>query len=208
MFRLVSLPKAQANFDNLEPDDFKELDVFKALPGVYKAHVVKKSGRWLRLLLRDAVLQVAEKRAREHDEARESEYENMLKPGLNPTRIDFCRIPIWPAWDNWDEEEDKNKQREYIGMGIIRFPYLKPDNTLEYGHSCKGCEWEYLQFESSQALYDTELMGRRDGEISHTLRRRSLRAFSKSEFLTHIKGCYGAQELLSSPSIEASEREQ
>ncbi|DAA78826.1 TPA_exp: hypothetical protein A8136_2611 [Trichophyton benhamiae CBS 112371] len=123
--------------------------------------------------------------------------ESMIKAGIRTSWMEYSRMP-WPDSDDdleLDGDPDINKTREFIG---IKFPHMRPDNMLEDGHSYKGCEWEYLQYESDQLLYDMSLSGQKEYLVTYALRGRGLRAWPGGEFLKHVEECYGAQQLLSS----------
>ncbi|KAF3482574.1 uncharacterized protein GIQ15_05333 [Arthroderma uncinatum] len=206
-FRMISIPRAQT-IHNLERRELNRLNVLNTIPGVYKTQVVKKWRR-LRLVTYDAAsklakAKVAEERARNKSSA--------PIPGTNITTfgapagatndgldsenlmLACCMMP-WPDSDDSDLSPQNN---EFGGMSSIQFPYLRPDNVLEHGHLCKGCEWVYSHYESKDlpdsVLYDLELGS--EYQVSHALQEKSLRVMVKSEFLTHVAECYGAQKLL------------
>ncbi|EZF36347.1 hypothetical protein H109_04075 [Trichophyton interdigitale MR816] len=198
-FRMLSFPQAQT-ISHPDMHELKKLTAFKTIPGVYKMHVVKKSPRRMKLLHREAVLKRGKEKEAELDAARRSRYESMIKAGIRTSQIEYRRMP-WPDSDDDLElagDPDINKTREFIGMGVIKLPHMRPDNTLEYGHSCKGCEWEYLQYESDRVLYDMSLSGQKEYLVTYALRGRGLCAWPRDEFLKHVEECYGAQQLLSS----------
>ncbi|EGD87147.2 hypothetical protein H113_05729 [Trichophyton rubrum MR1459] len=167
-FLLIPSNWAQSIY-GLETDDLKELTVFKTISGVYKTYAVEKSQRRLKLLHRHAAMELADMKLEEQDRVQAEYIEKAQKASL--PWPECSRVPYWPDSDDsgLGGGPDVNGVREFIGMEAIRFPHLRPDNTLEYGHSCKGCKWEYLQYESDRVLYDMSFLGQKEYQVPQAL---------------------------------------
>ncbi|OAL62221.1 hypothetical protein A7C99_6798 [Trichophyton rubrum] len=165
---MITFPRAQSIY-GLETDDLKELTVFKTISGVYKTYAVEKSQRRLKLLHRHAAMELADMKLEEQDRVQAEYIEKAQKASL--PWPECSRVPYWPDSDDsgLGGGPDVNGVREFIGMEAIRFPHLRPDNTLEYGHSCKGCKWEYLQYESDRVLYDMSFLGQKEYQVPQAL---------------------------------------
>ncbi|EFQ99125.1 hypothetical protein MGYG_02137 [Nannizzia gypsea CBS 118893] len=192
-FRMITFPKAESNF-NLDPGELGQLASLKTIPGVYRTHMVRKSRQRLKLLHRDEVSQLVKAKEKERLRARLEEEERMRDAGLEIDRV--CTLYLSSDSLDLDEEGGPKEIPEFAGTGVINLPHLKPDNTSEYGHCCKGCEWARLRYYSNRTIVDVRLLETPRYKLRSLLWRRSLRAWPKGEFLKHAEECAGAQQLL------------
>ncbi|KAK2877257.1 hypothetical protein FQN49_001296 [Arthroderma sp. PD_2] len=210
-FRMISIPRAQT-IHHLERRELNRLNVLNTIPGVYRTQVIKKWRR-LRLVTYDAAsklakAKVAGERAKNKPSVPISDTNRTTSDApVGAPNDDLDSGPqmsicfTMPLPDSDDSDLDtRTEDTEFGSMSSIQFPYLRPDNVLEHGHLCKGCEWVCSHYKPNdlpdRVLYDLELSGRNAYEISHALQERSLRVMANSEFLTHVAECYGAQKIL------------
>ncbi|KAK2875180.1 hypothetical protein FQN49_001717 [Arthroderma sp. PD_2] len=138
--------------------------------------------------------------------------------------------PLEPVLDNpsliLPADDPRLRSHELVpsdlrDLATIEFPYLQPDNSLEHGHWCKGCQWRFSRWCSGKlpanalddlvpfdmthilpdyAVYDLTPLNSQANPfiILHNL---NLYVRSKSELLTHVVGCYGVDQILSTMDI-------
>ena len=81
----------------------------------------------------------------------------------------------------------------FCGMASIPFPSLLPDNTIENGLWCRGCERMFMRYRSGQLSSNVVLDLFSPGcHPLALLMAMHQRAWSKAEFLEHITRCPGA----------------
>ncbi|KAM5475137.1 hypothetical protein MauCBS54593_001609 [Microsporum audouinii] len=202
-FWVIPIPRAQTIY-SLEARQLKKLAVMKGIPGVYKEQNISKSWR-PKLVSVLAVVQLARANGT---------MPIVDKSIITPEMREWDRMPSWMTCDyyaaikalepplepltghpSWLLPEDglEREPDEFSGMASIQFPCLLPDNTLEHGLWCKGCEWMLVQFKAGEL----PTQGEEDRAEGTSFSNRSMRAMSKSEFLTHTRKCYGAGQILS-----------
>lgn len=113
-----------------------------------------------------------------------------MRPALqagNP-RQDPLRIP--------DPVPDPNRVDNYFGMASVNFASVVDLEHVEHGLWCKGCEWLELWYElhlPNPIRPGLVPHGRIPGKFLLDMK---FRAYTKAGLLEHVRGCYGAQQLL------------
>lgn len=113
-------------------------------------------------------------------------FERLRTAPLQPLNLDLSKVPT----------EQNTPTDDHHGMASIPFPSLK-DNVLENGLWCSGCASAFLRYRLGKLPSDviSELVPEVVNLFS-VLRGRKDRVLSKTDFLRHVKHCYGAQRLV------------
>lgn len=109
----------------------------------------------------------------------------LRKAPLQPLNLDLSKLP----------SEQNTTPDDYHGMAFIPFPSLM-SHVPENGLWCSGCEWMYRSYQLGKLPSNIvfELVPADVNPLS-VLRGRRDRALSRTDFLHHVRHCYGAREL-------------
>jgi hypothetical protein len=194
-FRVLPVALAGRCF-SLTQSQLKKAPIMRSIPGVYS--IGHRISRYRRLRL------ISAKHARELGIMVHGSVENManLLPDICEESYTFewlLDAPLEPLQrDPSTMPSDVYTPDDYYcGMASTHFPSLFPNNALESGLWCRGCEWTFESYKLRDLTSSEESDLIPQGvEPFWLLSRMQYRARSRAEFPSHVKDCYGARKLV------------
>ncbi|KAK2748745.1 hypothetical protein FQN57_000326 [Myotisia sp. PD_48] len=197
---VVPVKFAQECF-NIPPRELKKIPIMRGIPGRYKVGLQIERRRYEKL--------VSVRTAKEFGlQINGSTPRSILPYHLSASELRKTQAMNWyrdaplsplPANPSTLPTIRNSRKDNFCGMASTIFPSLLPDNTLDYGRWCRGCEWMYKHPNKNTWLtihLRNELVPSRC-DPHYVFLGKYRRARSTSDFLAHVTECYGVGQLVS-----------
>ena len=191
-FRLIPHRLARIGF-GLTPKEIRQLPSLLNIPGTYFKDSISKH--------RERINLVSSRQAREAGLALHGSAENLMEymmthNGLGITNQERFEVDLlYRSFFVSDDKYPLELYDPYRGMGSVFFPILRRDQTLDDGLWCLGCNFlreneDFLQVPQVSSSFPE------DCNLYVAIWTRALRAWSRAEFIDHVKQCECAKYVL------------